>query len=384
MGAALVLALAGLVLGTYRVVSGWHPTVPVSPSTTVAQVTSTAAEVDPGATLHQKAPLFVLQNQRGETVGLRQYRGKAVVLAFINSQGTSVSPLTAVVLHNMRHDLGKYRRDVQVLAVNANPVSTSTADVQAWSVAHHMQGQWQFLTGTPSQLKIVWHDYHVTSQVLKGNLVRDIPAVVVIGPSGEERWLYLNASDGSAPVLAAEVHQLMAHIAPLLPGHPSLSAFAAARELTYLPGTLGPQGGQHAFEAPVIRPNGALATVTAGRGGRPILLDFFATWCPDCQEEIPILKRYQQYAVMHHLPQVMGVDLRLSEPTTAHVQHYVVRTRLSYPVALDMHGNIAVAYGVSGIPTEVLISPTGKILWYHQGLIAWGPLLAAVSRHGGL
>lgn len=379
----LLSVLAGGVWGADRLVTGWHPATVASPTATqaVAQATTAQAEVDPGVTLHRVAPNFTLVNQDGHPTSLRQYRGQVVILSFIDSRCTTVCPLTAVVLRNVRQDLGAYRRDVQLVAVNANPVATSPADVRQWSLQHHMLHQWQFLTGSAAALKAVWAQYYVSSQVLKGGVVQHIPAVIVIGPHGHERWLYLNASEGRVPVLSAQVQHLMAHIAPLLPGHPSLRAFPHARELTYLAGTLGPIGQAHPFTAPTIRPNGRLTSLAVGHGGQPTLLDFFATWCPDCQEEVPVLTQYQHTAPQHHLPPVVGVDLRLSESSTAHVQRYVRHMHLPYPVALDTTGAIAAAYGVSGIPTEVLVSPTGHILWYHQGLLSAPALLAAVRQH---
>lgn len=382
---ALLFGLTGAVWGVQRVVSQWHPTASASNhgDNTVAKATSVKAEVDTGATLDKPAPNFTLTNQNGKTVSLDQYRGKVVILTFIDSRCTTVCPLTAVVLRNVRQDLGTYRGDVQLVAVNANPVATSVTDVRHWSIQHHMLHQWQYLTGPGPLLKRVWRHYFVSSQVLKGGAIQHIPAVVVIGPHGHERWLYLNASDGSAPVLTAEVHEVMAHVARLLPGHPALKQFPRARQLTYLAGTLGPSGQTHPFEAPVIRPKGGRGTVRVGHGGRPVLLDFFATWCPDCQEEVPVLKAYQSLASSRHWPSVLGVDMRLSEASTTAVQQYTVREHLPYPVALDMHGTIAASYGVSGIPTQVLVSPKGKVLWYHQGLISLSNLEAAVRRAPG-
>lgn len=379
----LISVVAGGVWGADRLVTGWHPAAIAPPTATqaVAQATAVQAEVDPGVTLHRPAPNFTLVNQDGHLTSLHQYRGKVVILSFIDSRCTTVCPLTAVVLRNVRHDLGAYRRDVQLVAVNANPVATSVADVRQWSAQHHMQHQWQFLTGSAAALKAVWAHYYVSSQVLQGGVVQHIPAVIVIGPHGHERWLYLNASAGSAPVLSAQVHHLMVHIAPLLPGHPTLRQFPRARELTYLAGALGPTGSGHPFQAPAIQPTGRLSTLAVGHGAHPVLLDFFATWCPDCQEEVPVLTQYQHIAIRHRLPPVVGVDLRLSESSTAHVQHYVVNTPVPYPVALDTTGAIAAAYGVSGIPTEVLVSPTGHILWYHQGLISLSALRTAVRQH---
>lgn len=381
---ALVVGLGGLVVGVQQLVTSFHPTASTGQSSThiVAQATSVRSEVDPGTTLgKRRAPNFTLTNQFGHPYSLRQFRNKIVVLTFIDSKCTTVCPLTEVVLRNVRHDLGAYRRDVQLLAVNANPVATSVADVRQWSTQHHMLHQWEFLTGPAPALKAVWAHYYVSSQVLKNGVIQHIPAVYVIGPHGHERWLYLNASSGRAAVIAAQVHNLMAHIVPLLPGHPGLHQFPKARQLTYLAGNLGPTAHTHPFSAPVIRPDGHKATIKVGHGGPPRLLDFFATWCPDCQEEVPVLTAYQHEAVRHHLPLVLGVDLRLSQSSTSVVQHYVVHSALPYPVALDTTGAISAAYGVNGIPTEVLVSSRGRILWYHQGLIARAALQKAVQEH---
>lgn len=384
---ALVVSLGGLVVGAQRFVTRFHPAAATAPANasenTVAQATSVQAEVDPGTTLNRKpAPNFTLRNQFGQSFSLGQFRGKVVVLSFIDSQCTTVCPLTAVVLRNVSQDLGHDRADVQFVAVNANPVATSVADVRQWSSAHHMLHVWQYGTGSKAQLEAIWRDYYVASQVLKGGTIQHTPAVVVIGPHGRERWLYLNASDGRAAVLTAEVQHLMAHIVPLLPGNPSLRQFPQARELTYLAGKLGPSGQPHPFVTPGIRPGGRADTVRIGNGGSPRVLDFFATWCPDCQEEVPVLKAYARVAKRDHLPGVTGVDLTLSEASIGSVRQYVRSTGLPYPVALDMHGAIASAYGVSGIPTEVLVSATGRILWYHQGLVSQAALLAAVRRYG--
>lgn len=374
---SLVVLLVGVVFGTYRVVSRWHPTASNLP-TSISQLSSVAANVDPGVTLKRAAPNFTLTNQFNQTVSLKEFRGKVVVLTFIDSKCTTVCPLTAVVLKNLQHDLGSYKKDLQLVAVNANPVATSVADVYAWSKSHAMLNRWQYVTGSAAALKKVWASYYVATQVLKGDLVQHIPAVVVISPTGQERWLYINAAVGNQPVLSAEVHNLLVHVAPLLPGHPPLTRFPAARELTYLAGSLGPTQHRHRFSAQTIFPGGHLASLKVGQGGAPVLLDFFASWCPDCQEEIPVLKSYQGYAKAHHLPTVVGVDLRLSETSTAHVIHYVAQSHIPYPVALDATGNISDAYGVVGLPTEVLVSATGRILWYHQGLITRTALIKAL------
>ncbi len=378
----LVVMVGGIGLAADRLVSGWHPSTIAGPpaKNTVSEATTVTAEVDKGAPLKKLAPNFTLTNQFGKSVSLSQYRGRVVVLSFIDSKCTTVCPLTAVVLKNVRQDLGRYRNDVQLVAVNANPVATRVADVRSWSETHHMLHQWEFLTGSPSALKAVWKKYYVYSQVLKNNQIEHVPEVMVIGPHGHERWLYLNSSDNRVGVIAAEVREVMTHVIPLLPGHPGLRGFPHARQLTYLPGTEGPSG-TRGFSASAIEPNGHLSSVSVGNGQKAVLLDFFATWCPDCQEEIPVLKAYEKAAKRQHLPLVLGVDLRLSESSTTHVEKYVRSVHLPYPVALDKSGSISAAYGVSGIPTEILVSGTGRILWYHQGLLGQSALKTAVKAH---
>nr|WP_272879814.1 redoxin domain-containing protein [Sulfoacidibacillus ferrooxidans] len=127
-------------------------------------------DVDPGAPLHGRpAPDFSLVNQAGKTVSLHSMRGKTVVLAFMNSEGQTVSPLMAIVLRNFVYDLGSYQHDVQVIAVNTNPVARSVSAINHWSGNHKWPTDWPFLTGSTTALMHVWDDYAVSSQVIHGS-----------------------------------------------------------------------------------------------------------------------------------------------------------------------------------------------------------------------
>ena len=54
---------------------------------------------------------------------------------------------------------------MELLGVNANPTATAVRWVRAYSQAHGMLHQWDFLTGSLAQLKGVWHEYHIEAQV---------------------------------------------------------------------------------------------------------------------------------------------------------------------------------------------------------------------------
>jgi hypothetical protein len=86
-------------------------------------------------------------------MSLSQFRGKVVMLSFEDSECTTVCPLTTQSMLEAKQLLGAAGDKVQLLGVDANPDATSVADVLAYSRAHGMVNQWDFLTGSLPQLK---------------------------------------------------------------------------------------------------------------------------------------------------------------------------------------------------------------------------------------
>src|SRR5215831_10799152 len=93
------------------------------------------------------APDFRLRNQFGQPMSLSQFRGKVVMLAFEDSECTTVCPLTTQSMLQAKQMLGAAGDQVQLLGVDANPTATSVADVLAYSRVHGLVNQWDFLTG---------------------------------------------------------------------------------------------------------------------------------------------------------------------------------------------------------------------------------------------
>ena len=118
----------------------------------------------------QPAPDIKLVNQFGQPMSLSQFRGKVVMLAFEDSECTTVCPLTTQSMLQAKQMLGAAGNQVQLLGVDANPDATSVADVLAYSRAHGMVNQWDFLTGSPAQLKAVWGAYHIAVQIEQGQI----------------------------------------------------------------------------------------------------------------------------------------------------------------------------------------------------------------------
>src|SRR6266704_5903781 len=105
--------------------------------------------LDLGSSLGDKpAPDFRLRNQFGQPMSLSQFRGKVVLLGFEDSECATVCPLTTQSMVFAKELLGKAGSSVQLLGVDANPDAVAVSDVLAYSRAHAMVNQWDFLTGS--------------------------------------------------------------------------------------------------------------------------------------------------------------------------------------------------------------------------------------------
>ena len=145
----------GVVAGLLAVAAcGAGPgTAPVAGQASGGQARAAAAnpDLDPGSSLGGlAAPGFRLVNQFGQPMSLSQFRGKVVILAFTNSECTTICPLTTVSMVEAKDLLGAAGDQVQLLGIDANPVASKVADVMAYSRAHGMVNQWNFLTGPRS------------------------------------------------------------------------------------------------------------------------------------------------------------------------------------------------------------------------------------------
>ncbi|WP_240985377.1 redoxin domain-containing protein [Acididesulfobacillus acetoxydans] len=102
--------------------------------------------------------------------------------------------------------------------------------------------------------------------------------------------------------------------------------------------------------------------------GKPVLLNFWATWCPPCRMEMPDIQKIfkENYPV-----QIVGVNLK-EEPMT--VEGFLSRNGYTYPVGFDLKGKIASLYNVSGIPTSYAIDAKGIIRHVQTGPLTYAEL----------
>jgi cytochrome oxidase Cu insertion factor (SCO1/SenC/PrrC family) len=347
-----------------------------SPSGMGANPASNAAEMNPNLDLGsslgaQPAPDIKLVNQFGQPMSLSQFRGKIVMLGFEDSECTTVCPLTTQSMLQAKQLLGAAGSQVQLLGVDANPDATSVADVLAYSRAHGMVNQWDFLTGPPAQLKAVWSAYHIAVQIEQGQ-IDHTPALFVIDQHGREQKLYLTQMAYSSIGQSAEV--LADELSSLLPGHPHVASQESLASIT--------------VQAPsdhVVLPSATSGAKVSLGPGTPHLVMFFATWLSevaDLKSELIDGNAYVTAARKDGLPPLVAVDETVVEPSAQAVRSYLGRlgTTLSYPVALDTTGRVADGYNVQDQPWLTLVSASGKIIWSHDGWLSPSALTAAVQH----
>lgn len=87
--------------------------------------------------------------------------------------------------------------------------------------------------------------------------------------------------------------------------------------------------------------------------GKPVVLVFWADWCPDCKPIIPELNRLHASGV-----HVLAINLMESKERVAAA---VKKHGIQYPVVLDRNGDVGRLYGVTGIPNVFVVDENGML-----------------------
>ncbi len=113
--------------------------------------------------------------------------------------------------------------------------------------------------------------------------------------------------------------------------------------------------------------------VAAPVAGKVTVLNFWATWCPPCREELPELDRFAR-----DNPSIAFYAVDIEEPA-AKVQAFVKQNGYTFPVLLDVSGGVAQIYRISAVPTTVVIDKAGVVKFRVSGPVT-AAMLAGVVK----
>jgi thiol-disulfide isomerase/thioredoxin len=120
-----------------------------------------------------------------------------------------------------------------------------------------------------------------------------------------------------------------------------------------------------------------VSTATLG-GQRPVVLNFWGSWCPPCTAEMPALQA--AHSALGHQVDFVGMD---EEDTRSAAIGFLHRVGVTYPSGFDKAGVVASAFRLDGTPTTYFISH-GKMLDFHEGRLTERELLTYVRQIYGI
>jgi cytochrome c biogenesis protein CcmG, thiol:disulfide interchange protein DsbE len=186
----------------------------------------------------------------------------------------------------------------------------------------------------PSRLPIV---AGLLSGVLAAVLM--VLAIVVLvpdpAPTGPARTVLPSASPSPSPSTT--------------PSQPGVSASPSAVSGNFLIGQVAPP-----LRVPQV--GGGTVDLAALRG-RPVWVNFMATWCPSCRDEFPIMNGF---AVRYASTNLVVVAIDVREPETT-ADDFARSLSATFPVGLDSDGNAQVAWGALALPVHFWIDKGGIV-----------------------
>ncbi|MBS0364313.1 MAG: TlpA family protein disulfide reductase [Proteobacteria bacterium] len=97
--------------------------------------------------------------------------------------------------------------------------------------------------------------------------------------------------------------------------------------------------------------------------GQVVMINFWASWCGPCRQEMPLLESiYRQYSKLGFT--LLGVNV---EPDSAAAEQWLKQTPVSFPILFDRDSKVSRLYDVSGMPSTVIIDRAGRLRVVHHG-----------------
>ena len=111
--------------------------------------------------------------------------------------------------------------------------------------------------------------------------------------------------------------------------------------------------------------------------GKPIVINFWATWCGYCKQEMPDFQAlYEKY------PDIQFVMVNAND-TVSNGKSYISQSGYTFPVFFDTTGEATTAYGVNAFPYTFFINASGELVVYGRGMLSYESIEEGISMIKG-
>jgi peroxiredoxin len=143
----------------------------------------------------------------------------------------------------------------------------------------------------------------------------------------------------------------------------ALTALSAVATLTAAAATLQTGAAAPAFQ---LNSNTGKPLALADFRGQIVLLNFWASWCGPCRQEMPILEQLNR---QYHGKGVTLLGINV-EPDSAAAVSWLKATPVTFPILFDTDSKVSSLYEVAGMPNTVIIDRKGQVRYIHRGYSA--------------
>jgi thiol-disulfide isomerase/thioredoxin len=127
------------------------------------------------------------------------------------------------------------------------------------------------------------------------------------------------------------------------------------------------------FTLPTLGHAGQQVSLTQYKG-KPVIVNFFASWCPPCQQETPLLASW--YKQQHGHVVLLGLD---ENDTTANAMKFAQAKGVSYPIGFDPKVTVALDYNVDALPQTFFLNAKHRIVDHVAGAVTRSELAKGLS-----
>ena len=314
-------------------------------------------------------PNYELVDQAGQPVDPVTTAGRDLVIAAFNTSCHETCPLYAALFFEIEQHMPA---GVILAEVTTDPSTDTPAALSAYS--HKIGAPWTFATGSIDALTAFWKPFGV--QLAAGDV--HTSTLALVDRHGYVRLIYRGVPGvgaGMPPGLIAGLSPAGLH--ELASGGDGWGAPDVLQALATIAGPIkapNDAGGQ----APAFSLTGTdgRQVTLANLAGNPAVINFWASYCPPCRAEMPLLRRL--------VGQRPGVQLVLVDEgdSSQAARSFLTSVGLNQAALLDSDLSVGHAYGAIAFPTTVFVRADGTIAARHIGQLDEGVLAAELTTLG--